>query len=76
MRGALLELRTVRLSQPTNVAGILDDCALHAEANPEIRYLLLACVLDSANHSRYAAFAKAARNKDSIEFGEVSKDRR
>ena len=60
----------LRLCQPANVAGILDDCALHAETNSEIRHLLFACVLDRANHSGNAAFAEAARNKDAIEFGE------
>ena len=76
MRRVLLELRAVGLRQPANVAGVLDDRALHAEADSEIRNLLFARVLDGANHSGDAPLAEAAGNEDAVELGEASRDRR
>ena len=70
MRSVLLELRAVGFCQPANVARIFDDGALHAETDSEIRHLLLARVLNGANHSGNAAFAEAAGNEDAVELGE------
>ena len=61
-----VEFRAVRLLHSGHVASVFDSGALHSQANPKERHLVLARVLDSVNHSLNAALPEAAGNQDSI----------
>jgi len=71
VRGAGHELRGVRRFQPARVARELDDRALHAEADPEVRHALLARVAHGLDLALDAAVPEAARHQDAVDVGEV-----
>ena len=64
------ELRAVRIRETRNVTRELDDSALHAEAEPEERNLVLACVLNRADLSLNASVAESAGHENPLAAGE------
>ena len=72
MRRVRVELRAVRVGQPGQVAGHLDDHALQAQAQSEDRDAVLARVPDRADLALDAADPEPARDQhpvDALEFG-------
>ena len=64
-----VEFAGIGFLQAAYVAGELDAGGLHAEANSEIRHLLLARVADGVQHAIDSALAEAAGNQNSVESG-------
>ena len=70
--GGRLELGGVGAVEPAHVARVLDDRALHAEADAEVRHALLAGVADRLDLPLDAAVAEAPRHQDPVEPGHVA----
>src|SRR6266851_10095316 len=60
MRGCRIKLAGICLLQSADVACVLNACRLHAQADAEIRYLLLARIADRIQHAFNAALAESA----------------
>src|SRR5579871_6475917 len=71
VRSGRIELRRICVLEPANVAREFDDRRLHAEADSEIRNLLLARVTDGRYHAFHATFAEPAGYQDSVEFFQI-----
>src|SRR5215468_5886872 len=67
-----LELRRVRALEPADVAGVLDDRALHAEADAEVRHAAFARVADRLDLPLDAPVAEATGHEDPVEAGDVA----
>src|SRR2546426_7320661 len=52
VRSVVVEFSRVRAFKPAHVASELDRRTLHAQANPEIRRLFAASVVDGPEHAR------------------------
>src|SRR6266478_248885 len=63
VRRVAVEFRAVRAREADDVSREFDHRELHAEANPEIRDLVLARVLDRLHHAFNAALAEAPGDK-------------
>src|SRR5882672_3676875 len=63
VRRVAVEFRAVRAREPDDVARELDHRELHAQADAEVRDLVLAHVLDRLHHAFHAALAETARNE-------------
>src|SRR5690606_17983542 len=70
--GVGVELGGVGVLQPGEVAGGLDDHALHAEADAEQRDLVLPGVADGADLALYAADAEAAGDEHAVDAVELA----
>src|SRR5690606_7415131 len=66
MRRLRIELGGVRAGEPRDVARVLDDGELHAEADSEVRHVVLAGVTYGRDLAFDAALAEAARDQDRI----------
>ena len=66
VRSGRIEFAGVRLLQAADVARVFDARRLHAQADAEIRNLLLAGVLNSFQHAFDAALAESAGNQDAV----------
>ena len=64
MLGEHVELGRVRVLRAGDLAGELDDRALEAEAQPEVRDLVVAGVVRREDLALDAAMAEAARDED------------
>src|SRR5262245_43212323 len=62
-----IELRGVRAGQPGDVTGELDDRALHAEADPEVRNALLPRIANGLDLPFDPAIAETAGHQDAIQ---------
>ena len=69
--GVLLELSRVGAGHAGLVAGILDDGALHAEADAEIGNAVLPCVLRGKDLALNAARSESSRNQDCVKIPEL-----
>ena len=67
MRRVLVELGRVGVRPGEDVAGVLDDGALHAEADAEEWYLVLARVPDRRDLALDAARAEPARHQNAVD---------
>src|SRR6266566_2335828 len=63
VRRVAVEFRAVRARETDDVSRELDDRELHAQADAEIRDLVLARVLDRLHHAFHAALAETAGNE-------------
>src|SRR5439155_1568176 len=63
VRRVAVEFRAVRAREADDVSRELDHCELHAQADAQIRDLVLARVLDRLHHAFHAALAETARNE-------------
>ena len=70
--GRGIELRRVGAREPADVARVLDHRALHPEADPEVRDLLLARVADRLDLPLDPAVPEAARDEDPVEPHDVA----
>ena len=61
-----IEFGAVRALETGHVARELDHRELHAEADAEVRHLVLARVADRLDLAFHAALAEAARHQDRI----------
>jgi len=68
-RGSI-EFSGIGAGESADVAGVLDDHGLHAEADAEVGHALFAGVADGLEHAFDAARAEAAGHKDAVVFGE------
>src|ERR1039458_5152112 len=66
MRRSRIEFGGIRLLQAANVARKLDHHGLHAQADAEIRDLILAGVANSVQHAIDAALAETAGHQDAV----------
>src|ERR1017187_5418939 len=66
MRRSRIEFGGIRLLQAANVARKLDDHGLHAQADAQIRDLILAGVANSVQHAIDAALAETAGHQDAV----------
>src|ERR1017187_2043109 len=66
VRRPRVELRGIGLLQAAHVARILDHHGLHAQADAEIRHLLLARVANGVDHALDPALAEAPRNQYAV----------
>src|SRR5712671_2617224 len=66
VRRVAVEFRAVRAREPDDVARKLDHRELHAQADAEIRDLVLARVLDRLHHAFDAALAETTRNEHRV----------
>ena len=66
VRRVLVELPGVSALHAADVARELDDGALHAEADAEIRHLVLAAILDGVYLALDAAHAESAGDNDAV----------
>ena len=67
--GFRCKLRGARILDPEDVARILDDHDLHAQADPEVGDLSFPCVLRRPDHPLYPAQPEAAGHQDPVAFG-------
>ena len=72
VRGRWIELRGIGAVEAADVAGILDDRALHAETDAEVGHLVLARVSDRLDLALDAAIAEASGDEDPVETGNVA----
>ena len=73
VRRARFELGAVSFLQAADVAGILDDGALHPQADAQEREPLGAGKLDSPQHSRNPPRPEPARHQNGVESFELSR---
>ena len=66
-----VELGAVRAGQAGDVARELDRRDLHAQADAEVRHLVLARVADRRDLAFDAALAEAARHQDRVDLREL-----
>src|SRR3984885_6811947 len=66
MRRRGIKFARIRLRQSHNISSKLNACRLHAEANTEIRHLLLARIPDRLQHSFDSTLAEATRHQNSV----------
>ena len=66
VRRCLIELAGISVQQPADVAGKLDACRLHAQANSEIWDLLFARILNRLQHALDAAFAEPSGDEQAV----------
>src|ERR1051326_8439381 len=66
-----IELGRVGMFHATDVASVLDHHRLHAEADAEIRNLVLARIANGVDHALDTALAKTARHENAIESFEL-----
>src|SRR6185312_14659123 len=69
---ARIELGGVGPLEAAHVPRVLDDRALHAEADPEVGHALLARVADRLDLPLDAAVPEAPRHQDPVEPGHVA----
>ena len=60
------EFPAVGVMKPKNISCIFDDADLHAEADAQIRYIVLSRISAGSNHSLDSAVAETARNQNSV----------
>src|SRR6266542_3893749 len=72
MAGSGVELRRIGARQARDMPRELDDSALHAEADAEIRHALLPGVADGLDLSFDPAVPEAARDEDAVESGHMA----
>src|SRR5437773_150621 len=72
MRRVGIELGAVRASEARHVARIFDGGELHAKADAEVRYAVLARVTDRAHLALGAALAEAAGHQDRVHLLEAA----
>src|SRR5439155_2796387 len=72
VRGRWIELRGIGAVEAADVAGILDDRALHAETDAEVGHLVLARVSDRLDLALDAAIAEASGDEHPVETGNVA----
>ena len=66
VRRALVKLAGIGLFQPRRVARELDHRDLHAQADAEVRHMMLAGVLRRQDHALHAAVTETARHDDAV----------
>ncbi len=66
MRGGAVELGAVGVLEPEHVAAVFDDRELHAEADAEVRNLVLAREAHGGDLAFDAALAEAAGHEDGV----------
>src|SRR5262245_32324144 len=71
-----IELRGVRAGQPGDVTGELDDRALHAEADPEVRNALLPRIANGLDLPFDPAITETAGHQDAIQSIRYAREQR
>src|ERR1017187_9092914 len=66
VRRPRVELRGIRILQAAHVARVLDHHGLHAQADAEVRYLVLARIADGVDHALDSALAEAPRYQNAV----------
>ena len=66
VRRILVELPGVGALQAADVARVLDDGALHAQADTQVRHLVLAAVLNGVDLALYATHAETAGHDHAV----------
>src|SRR5260370_42135760 len=71
LRGGRVELRRVGALEAADVPGELDDRALHAQTDAEVRHRALPGIADRLDLALDAAITEAARHEDAMHVAEV-----
>src|SRR5690554_196135 len=66
LRGMLTEFSTVGVFQSGHVAGVFDNRHLHAQADAQVRNLVLAGILNRADLAFHATLTKATRYQNGV----------
>ena len=66
----LVELAGIRVLDAADVARVFDDGDLHAEADAEVRHIVLARILCREDHALDAAVTEPAGHEDAVAAGE------